>query len=78
MNGLLYVCREKFFHIMRNVCQDNFKQSMDKILGHLSMSGNVIDDDIRSLFFGDYMAAEGERIYNEVTDLKELTKMMEQ
>ncbi len=41
------------------------------------MSGKVIDDNIRSLFFGDYMNAEGERIYDEVGDLKELTKVME-
>ena len=41
------------------------------------MSGKIVDDHIRSLFFGDYMNPEGEKIYDEVSDLKELTKVME-
>jgi dynein heavy chain len=70
--------REKFFGIVRDVCQDSFKTSIDKVLGHLTMSGKVKDEHIRSLFFGDYMNPDGERIYDEVTDLKQLTKIMEQ
>ena len=73
-----FISREKFFNIVRNVCQDSFKLSIDKVLGHLTMSGKVQDGHIRSLFFGDYMNPEGDRVYNEVTDLKELTKIMEQ
>ena len=64
---------------MKETCQSSFKTSIDKVLGHLTKSGNVKDDHIRSLMFGDYMQAEGsQREYNEVTDLKELTKAMEQ
>ena len=63
---------------MRNVTQDNFKLSIDKVLGHLTMSGKVRDDHIRSLFFGDFFNPEGEKIYDEITDLKQLTKVMEQ
>lgn len=63
---------------MKDVCQNNFKLSIDKVLGHLTMSGTVKDDHIRSLFFGDYMNPEGERIYDEIGDIKELTKVMEQ
>ncbi len=77
----LHVCacsREKFFSIVKDVCQSNYKQSMDKVLGHLTMTGNLKDDNIRSLFFGDYMAPEGEKIYDEVMDFKELTHTMEQ
>lgn len=70
--------RVKFFGIVRNVCQDNFKFNVDKILGHLSLSGKVTDDNIRSLFFGDYINPGSERTYDEVTDLKQLTKAMEQ
>ena len=69
--------REKFFKIVRDVTQNSFKLSIDKVLGHLTMSGKVTDDHIRSLFFGDYMNPEGEKIYDEVSDLKELTKIME-
>ena len=63
---------------MKEVTQSQFKTSIDKVLGHLTMSGNVKDDHIRSLFFGDYMLPDADkRIYNEVTDLKELTRVME-
>ena len=74
---IFVLSRDKFFEIMQEVCKDNFKQNIDKVLGHLTKSGKVTDDHIRSLFFGDYMNTEGERIYDEVTDLKELTKVME-
>lgn len=37
----------------------------------------MVDDNVRSLFFGDYMQAEGGKAYDEVTDLKELTSTME-
>ena len=69
--------RVKFFDIMKDVCTDSFKQSIDKVLGHLTKDGRVLDDHIRSLFFGDYMNPDGEKIYDEVTDLKQLTKVME-
>ena len=36
----------------------------------------MIDDNVRSLFFGDYMSPEN-KTYNEVSDLKELTAAME-
>jgi len=69
--------RETFFSIVKNVCQNSFKLSIDKVLSHLTLSGHVEDDDIRLLFFGDYMNPDGEKIYDEVTDFKELTKIME-
>ncbi|XP_053383461.1 dynein axonemal heavy chain 3-like [Mercenaria mercenaria] len=68
--------REKFFSIVKEQCQDHFKVNIDKVLGHLSRSGTVIDDNVRSLFFGDYMQAET-KAYNEVTDFKALTETME-
>ncbi|XP_012937339.1 dynein heavy chain 3, axonemal [Aplysia californica] len=68
--------RNMFFNIVKNNCQDSFKQNIDKILGHLSLSGKVVDDDIRSLFFGDYLNPEN-KVYKEITDLKELTAVME-
>ena len=52
--------------------------NIDKVLGRLSRSGSVVDDDIRSLFFGDYSNPEGSRDYDEITDLKQLTKVIEQ
>ena len=63
---------------MRNVTQDSFKLSIDKVLGHLTRDGKLKDDHIRSLFFGDYMNPDGEKVFDEVTDMKELTRIMEQ
>ena len=68
--------RVTFFNIVREQLQDHFKQSIDKILGHLSKSGKVVDDDVRGLFFGDYMNPEN-KVYDEITDFKELTLVME-
>ncbi|XP_041362756.1 dynein heavy chain 3, axonemal-like isoform X2 [Gigantopelta aegis] len=68
--------RVTFCRIVREMCQNHFKQNLDKILGHLSKSGTVEDEHIRSLFFGDYMNPEN-KVYDEVTDLKELTATME-
>ena len=75
---LLPFSRVKFFNIVKETCSDSFKVNMDKVLGHLTMSGNVKDDTVRSLLFGDYMNPEGARVYDEVTDLKELSKAMDQ
>ena len=58
------------------MCQSGYRVSIDKVLGHLSKSGKVLENSIRSLFFGDYMPTE--RIYDEITDLRELNKRMEQ
>lgn len=71
------LCRVTFFSIVREQCQAHFKQSIDKVLGHLSKSGKVVDDDVRSLFFGDYINSEN-KVYDEITDFKELTSVMEQ
>lgn len=68
-----------FFEMVKETCQTCFKQSMDQLLGHLSHSGHVNDDDLRSLMFGDYMFPDADpRVYDEVTDLPQLTSTMEQ
>lgn len=77
MFWIYFSFRETFFQIVKEQCSNHFKANIDKILGHLSKSGSVVDDNVRSLFFGDYMQAEGGKAYDEVTDLKELTSTME-
>lgn len=74
-NSLIFF-REMFFKIVKEQCSNSFKMNIDKILGHLSASGTVVDENIRSLFFGDYMIAEN-KVYDEVTDLKQLTEVIE-
>ncbi|KAJ1097170.1 hypothetical protein NDU88_002296 [Pleurodeles waltl] len=70
--------RQVFFNMVKETTSNCFKQSVDKVLSHLTPSGKVVDDNIRNLFFGDYFKAESEtRIYDEITDLKHLTSVME-
>ncbi|GAB1599972.1 hypothetical protein Ahia01_000274700 [Argonauta hians] len=69
--------RLMFFSLVKDSCQNNFKVNIDKILGHLSKSTKVKDSDIRNLFFGDYGKPDDKSGYDEIQDLKELTKIME-
>ncbi|XP_033740540.1 dynein heavy chain 3, axonemal-like isoform X1 [Pecten maximus] len=68
--------REMFFNIVKEQCSNHFKTNIDKLLGHLSKSGSVMDDNIRNLFFGDFMIQEN-KIYDEISDFKQLSSMME-
>ncbi|KAK2870454.1 hypothetical protein Q8A67_024846 [Cirrhinus molitorella] len=70
--------REKFFNIVKERTSAYFKQSIDKLLGHLTLSGKVEDDSIRSLFFGDYAKPDSaSKPYDEITDLSTLTEVMD-
>lgn len=75
---MLCIDREKFFNFVRDACGNTFKVSIDKALAHLTKSGKVKDENIRDLFFGDYSNPDGDRVYNEIQDLKGLMKVMEQ
>ncbi|KAJ8399894.1 hypothetical protein AAFF_G00406240 [Aldrovandia affinis] len=49
-----------------------------RLLNHLSPSGKVTDESIRSLFFGDYGKPDSDtKAYDEITDLKQLMGVME-
>ncbi|KAI4888224.1 hypothetical protein NFI96_004858 [Prochilodus magdalenae] len=51
---------------------------MGSLLCHLSPSGKVTDENVRSLFFGDYARPDADvKPYDEVTDLRGLTEVME-
>ncbi|KAG8433111.1 hypothetical protein GDO86_017410 [Hymenochirus boettgeri] len=70
--------RHIFFHMVKDTTSSCFKQSVDKVLSHLAPTGKVVDDNIRSLFFGDYFKPDSDtKIYDEITDLKHLTSVME-
>ncbi|XP_021567967.1 dynein heavy chain 3, axonemal [Carlito syrichta] len=70
--------RQVFFNIVKETTSNCFKQSIEKVLIHLSPTGKIVDDNIRSLFFGDYFKPESDqKIYDEITDLKQLTVVME-
>ena len=71
--------REQFFAIVQETLSQQFKMTSDKLLGHLAEGGKaVVDDNIRSLFFGDYMIPGAEpRIYDEVQSFSDLTSVIE-
>ncbi|CAM4521786.1 dynein axonemal heavy chain 3 [Lepidochelys kempii] len=70
--------REMFFNMVKETTSNNFKQSVDKVLSHLSPTGKITDNNIRSLFFGDYFKPDSDvKTYDEITDLKQLTTVME-
>ena len=62
---------------VREMLRHHFGVDFDKLLRHLDTdeSGDVDVNELRSLFFGDYMNG-GER-YEEVRELKALTRMVE-
>ena len=66
----------KFFELTREACQESFKVNIEKALGHLAVGGKVNEESVRSLLFGDYV--DSDRLYDEVTDIPELIKTMEQ
>ncbi|MEE6497717.1 hypothetical protein FKM82_002819 [Ascaphus truei] len=70
--------RQVFFNMVKETTSYCFKQSVDKVLSHLAHTGKVVDDNIRSLFFGDYCKPDSDiKVYDEITDLKHLTSIME-
>ncbi|XP_065540385.1 dynein axonemal heavy chain 3 [Lathamus discolor] len=70
--------RKVFFQMVQETTINSFKQDFNKILSHLSPTENVSDDNIRSLFFGDYSDLDTDvKVYDEITDLQRLTTVME-
>ena len=43
------ISRVKFFEIVKDTCQQQFKTSIDKLLKPLSSAASLKDDDIRSV-----------------------------
>jgi len=70
------VTRVKFFDLTKDACQECYRVNIEKLLAHLAVGGKVNEESIRSLLFGDYM--DSERLYDEITDIPELMKAMDQ
>eukprot|EP00795_Rhopilema_esculentum_P000293 gene293-9945_t len=70
--------RQKFFEIVKNVLATEFKEKIHVSLSHLTKTGgNVLDDDVRSLFFGDYLKGKKSgKLYDEITDIEALQTVM--
>jgi len=70
-----------FFDVVNGVCQNAFKKDFNKIFPHLLNEGatEIVDDNLRSLFFGDYMVPGADpRKYDEVQDMDGLKTRMEE
>uniref|UniRef100_A0A8C9Z1S3 Dynein axonemal heavy chain 3 n=1 Tax=Sander lucioperca TaxID=283035 RepID=A0A8C9Z1S3_SANLU len=67
--------RETFFGIVKERTSNFFKQNVEKVC---LINGNVVDESIRSLFFGDYAQPDSDvKAYDEITDLCALQEVME-
>ncbi|KAM4676017.1 dynein axonemal heavy chain 3-like [Discoglossus pictus] len=73
--------RKKFLQIVKNVVQSQFKEKITPLFPHMVVGREIQDDDMHSLFFGDYIvtkkAEKSERFYDEITDLDELENCMQ-
>ncbi|XP_072257291.1 dynein axonemal heavy chain 3-like [Pyxicephalus adspersus] len=74
--------RRKFFQIVKNVVQSQFKEKMSNLFTHLVIGREVQDEDMRNLFFGDYVlhktSEKPEKHYDEIVKIEELKICMQQ
>eukprot|EP00116_Pleurobrachia_bachei_P018815 sb/3479077/ len=63
-----------FSRVVQSVVTDRFKQNFGKLFSHLGQIGKeVTDNDLRSLFFGDYInPTDPNKQYDEITDFDAL------
>ena len=79
--------RLAFFELVKSVAQDVLKVDINKLLDYLvprqgqvnaaAAAAKLGDVHIRSLIFGDYGKPDGEKAYDEITDLDDLSKVMD-
>lgn len=75
--------RQWLFVTVKNLLKEQFKDSMDTVFEHLideSKGGKVVEADVRSLMFGDYMDPDlppDEKVYDEVKSLEDFYTVAE-
>ncbi|XP_068129764.1 dynein axonemal heavy chain 3-like [Hyperolius riggenbachi] len=73
--------RKKFFQIVKNVVQSQFKEKLSNLFTHLVIGREVQDEDMRNLFFGDYLfqknSEKSEKLYNEIVNMDDLKICMQ-
>ncbi len=72
--------RLQFFKLVKKVAAEFLNTDITQLLERLlTFPGeNMTDAHIKNLFFGDYGKPDGtEKIYDEITDLDELSKVMD-
>ncbi|XP_048589777.1 dynein axonemal heavy chain 3-like isoform X2 [Nematostella vectensis] len=71
--------RQCFFEMVKTVLANEFKEKINNVFQHLTpRGGNVTDDNLRSLFFGDFVDRKANpRLYDEIQDMEQLSEVME-
>ncbi|NXU72284.1 DYH7 protein, partial [Oreotrochilus melanogaster] len=74
--------RAWLFNLMKDIVKVHFKEEFDSVFAHLNEeNAPVTEENMRSLFFGDYMVPELEgddRLYVEIPSIRELGDVVEQ
>ncbi|EDQ84751.1 uncharacterized protein MONBRDRAFT_39136 [Monosiga brevicollis MX1] len=73
--------RAYLFGVVRDVTKEHFKVDSQTLFSHLvsDQAVGLQDDDLRSLFFGDFMEPGADpRVYDEVQDMDRLRETMEE
>ncbi|KAM6121199.1 LOW QUALITY PROTEIN: dynein axonemal heavy chain 12 [Pterocles gutturalis] len=74
--------RAWLFNLMKNVVKEHFKETFDSVFGHLKQGSTpVMEENMRSLLFGDYMVPELEgddRLYVEIPSIQLFSDVVEQ
>ncbi|XP_069141245.1 dynein axonemal heavy chain 3-like isoform X4 [Argopecten irradians] len=75
--------RETYFGLVKHCIETQFKEKMNILFKHLLPQENdqrvtVVDDDIRSLLFGDYLSkGKEEKLYDEISSMDDLRETIE-
>ncbi|NXP46066.1 DYH7 protein, partial [Heliornis fulica] len=73
--------RDWFFNLMKDVVKEHFKEAFDSVFAHLKQGNTpVTEENMRSLFFGDYMIPElegHERLYVEIPSIHLFSDVVE-
>ncbi len=71
--------RQTLFDSVKEVLKEQFKVDLSVVCKHLTSDAKAgtTDDDLRSLFFGDYMVPGADpRVYDEISDATKLQEVM--
>ncbi|XP_032050232.1 dynein heavy chain 12, axonemal [Aythya fuligula] len=74
--------RAWLFNLIKNIVKEHFKEAFDSVFAHLRQENTpVTEENMRSLFFGDYMNPElegDERLYVEIPNIQLFGDVVEQ
>ncbi|XP_069721684.1 dynein axonemal heavy chain 12 [Phaenicophaeus curvirostris] len=74
--------RAWLFNLTRDIVKEHFEEEFDSVFAHLKQENTpVTEEDMRSLFFGDYMNPElegDERLYVEIPSIQQFSDVVEQ